>query len=169
MRFHGAERIIERIHEDPAHHIDHQHAAAAGRLVEIAAAPRCRFGIIDRAQDAIFLVDVSENFLLVGPVIAGGNHVYPHGEIFLGDGAGEAEAARRIFAIGDDQVGLEGGFQGRQLMRHGIAARLADHIAQEKNIHRAAPENSLKPCSVRMPSSAISCGSCGSEAVSCAA
>ena len=74
-----------------------------GRLVEIGAAPRRAFGIIDRAQDAVLIVDVGEDFLLVGPVIAGGDALDAQREIFLGDGAGEAEAARRVLAIGDDR------------------------------------------------------------------
>ena len=64
--------------------------------------------IILRAQDAVFVVDIGEDLLLVGPVIAGRDHVDAHGEEFLGDGAGEAEAAGGILAIGDDEIGLRG-------------------------------------------------------------
>ena len=40
---HRREWIVQRIHEDPAHHIDHQHAAAR-RLIEIGAAPGVPLG-----------------------------------------------------------------------------------------------------------------------------
>ena len=164
-RVHRGERIIQRIHEHPAHDIDHQHAAAAGRLVEIGARARRALGIIRGPQDAVFLLDIGEDFLLVGPVIAGGDHIDAAGEEFLGDGAGEAEAAGGILAIGDDQIELQRVAQARQFGRHHVAARLADDVAQEKNVHRKR----LEALFGRMPSSAISCGSRGSEATSCPA
>ena len=45
LRLHAGEGIVERIHEDAAHDVDHEHALALSRLVEIGAAARaCRAG-----------------------------------------------------------------------------------------------------------------------------
>ena len=37
------------------------------------------------------------------------------------------------------EVGVECGFEAGQFRRHGVAARLADHIAQEKNVSLPRP------------------------------
>ena len=73
-------------------------------------------------------------------MIAGGDRVDPHGEEFLGDGTGQAEAACRVFAIGDDEIQLQALTQTRQFGLHHIAPRLADNVAQKKNIHRKLPD-----------------------------
>ena len=98
----------------------------AGRLVEVGAAPRRALGIIERAEDAVFVLDIGEDFLLVGPVIAGGDHIDADAEEFLGDGAGEAEAAGGVLAIGDDEIQLQLVAQARQFApppRRGPACR----------------------------------------------
>ena len=63
---------------------------------------------------AVFVADEGEDFLLVGPVIAGGDHIDAHGEEFFRDGAGQAEAARRILAIVDDEIQFQALAQARQ-------------------------------------------------------
>jgi len=157
-------QIVQRIHEHPAHHIDQQQAARR-RLVEIGAASRRALGIVGGTQDTILAVDIGEDFLLVGPVIAGGDRIDADGEKFLGDGAGQSETARRVFAIGDDKIQFQTLAQAPQLGIHHIAPRLADNVAQKKNIHRKR----RIPCSVKTMSRVLSCGSEGIEEISCPA
>ena len=49
--------------------------------------------------------------------------------------ARQAEATRRVLAIGDHEIELELVLQLRQLRRDHIAARLSDDVADEKNAH----------------------------------
>ncbi len=109
-------------------------------------------GQIARAQDAVFLVDEGENFLLVEPVIAGGDAIDAEREHFVGDAARDAETAREIFAIDDDEIELQHIAQARQFRRHHLAARFADNVADEKNTHAQLSNTAAGRASVDEPS-----------------
>ncbi len=130
-------------------------------LEQIGAAPRRAEGIIARPQDAVFLFYVSEDFLLVGPMIAGGDDIDAQREELVGHGAGQAEAARRILAIGDHQVEIERGLQRGQFGGHHVSSGPSDNVAKKENVHAGRKI----PFSVRIASSAISWGSRGSESI----
>ena len=125
------ERIVERIHEHAAHHIDDEHALALARLIEVGAAARRAGGIVARAQDAVVGIDEGEDFLLVEPVIAGGDTVHARAEEFVRGRAREPEAARRVLAIGDHEIEPERVAQARKFRRDHVAARLSDDVADE--------------------------------------
>ena len=64
------ERIVERVHEEPAHQIDDQHAPPACRMEPPAGAGR---GLreVRRPQQARIAVDIGDDLPLVPDVVAG--------------------------------------------------------------------------------------------------
>src|SRR3546814_2059500 len=63
------ERIIERVHEQPAHGIDHQHAMAATALEHAGAAAGGAGGKVQRPEQAGVVGDVVEDLALVPDVV----------------------------------------------------------------------------------------------------
>ena len=127
------ERIVERRHEDAAHHVDHADRLAGAGASEIAAAARHAGGEVGRAQQLRLPRDVVEDFLLVPDVIAGGHHVDAVAEDRVGDVAGDAESGGGVLDVGDDEV------DGVPLDERGEAApgdlapRLAEDVADEQD------------------------------------
>ena len=64
------ERIVERIHEDAAHQVDHQHARAVRRVEQHHAAPRRAGRIIERTDQPRRALDEDERLALVPRMIA---------------------------------------------------------------------------------------------------
>ena len=84
------------------------------------------------------MVDEGEDLLLVHPVVAGGDAVDAGMKQIVGDGAREAEAARRILAVGDDEIEFERFLEARQLGRDHVAPRPPHDVADEKKVHEDA-------------------------------
>ena len=120
-------------------------------LVKVGASARCAGRQIARAQDSVFIADKRENFLLVRPMIAGGDAIHTGGEELVGDGAGQPEPAGRVLAIGDHEIQSQALSQHRHLRVHHLAAGPPDDVADEENSHRSGKR--LIPCSVTIISS----------------
>ncbi len=106
--------------------------------------------IINRAQDAVVAVDEGENFPLILPMIAGGEAVDTAGEHLVGNGTGQPEASGGVFGVGNDEIGFQPSDQTGHMRRHRLAARPADNVADEKNIHDffISPDRKMTSCRV---------------------
>jgi len=70
-------------------------------------------------------------------VIAGRHYVHAVIEKLLADLARDPEPTRRIFNVGDDQIDSVVLHEGREPVADEIASRLADDVADEKDVHAA--------------------------------
>ncbi len=138
---HGLERgegIVERIHEQPGHHVDHHDAALADRE-DADAAPRRAARKIDRTEQARIAVDRGQYLALVPDMIAGGDAVDAGLVEIAGRPLGDPEAMRRVLAVGDDEIQIEPLPQTRQMAGHGLPAGPADDVAEKEQPHGAPP------------------------------
>ncbi len=135
LRIHRGKRIVERIHESAAHRIDDENARARAGVEEANAAPRRTFGIIQRTENPVFIIDEAQDLALIEPMIARGEHVDAGCEQLVGNIARDAETASRVLAIGDDEVDVEPLAQRGELGGEHVAPWPADHIAYEENSH----------------------------------
>ena len=92
-------------------------------------------GRLQRAQNAVLIADEGEDFLLVEPVIAGGDAIDAQREHFVGHAARDAETAGQIFAVHHDEIEFERILQPRQFGRHHFAARTPHDVADEEKTH----------------------------------
>ena len=129
--FHRGKRIVLRLHEDTAQNIDDQNLRAVFRLIEPRAAARCAARQIGGAQQAVFIADESEDFALIQPMIAGGDAIHPDGIHLVGNLARDAKTARQIFAVQNYKIERQLIAQAGQFAAHNLAARTANHIANE--------------------------------------
>jgi len=132
---HGRKRIIERIHENAAHDIDHQHLMAGTGLIKPSPFARYAGGIVARTQNAVLVIDEGQNLALISPMVAGGDAIDPGAKKLIGHRPSQAEAARGIFGIGDDEIGFQDVFQAGELGRNHVPARPPDDVANEQKSH----------------------------------
>src|SRR5258708_21282836 len=136
---HDGERIVERLHEDAAHDVDHADRFARPGLTEIAAAAGHPGGEVRRTQQLRLARDVIEDLLLVPDVIPRRHRVDAVAEDGVGDIPGDAEAGGGVLDVGDDEVQrLLFDERGHGAARD-LAPRLAEDVADEKDTH-------LTPC-----------------------
>ena len=129
------ERIVERVHEDAAHGVDHQRALAVLGVDQSGAAAGRAFGIIDRADQARRALDEHQRLALVPGVIAERDGVGAGIDQFVVDRFGDAEAAGGVLAVDDDEIELPFGDQAGQPLDDDCAPGAADHVADEENAH----------------------------------
>ena len=129
------ERVVERVHEQPAHDVDDHDLLPTRRLEQVGAPARRAGGKVDRPQQPLVLGDVGNDLALVPGMVAGGDAV-DTGLVELGaDLGGDAEARRRVLAVHDHEVEAELAPETRDLLDHRIAAGAADDVATEQNFH----------------------------------
>jgi hypothetical protein len=68
-------------------------------------------------------------------MIAGSEHIQAHGEQLFGDGGSDAEAAGRVFGVGDGEVDVVGGLDVLEMIGDNVAPRRGEDIADEKDVH----------------------------------
>ena len=124
-RFDGGERIVERVHENAAHHIDDKEPRALRVLDDCRAPSRRARREIDRADQARLALDEHQRLALIEGVIAERHRVDADGEEFLQHGLGEPEAARGVLAVDDDEIERPAGAQKREPARARRRARIA--------------------------------------------
>ena len=135
------EGIIERVHEDAAHHVDDEHPAAAGHRDQIGAAARRARREIGGADQPGLALDIDQRLALIEGVIAESYRIGAGFEELLANRLGDAKAAGGVFAVDGDEVEPPSGAQKRKLgQKHG-AARPPDHVADEQQPHRLS-----RPC-----------------------
>ena len=158
------ERIVERIHEDAAHGVDHQHMPAILGIDHRRAAARRAGGIVDRADQPRRAFDEHQGLALVPGVIAERDRIGAGVEQLLIDRLGDAEAAGGVLAVDHDEIELPVGDQARQAFGDDMASAAPDDIADEKNTHAYALRQSMISRSVSTRSSRASrsvAGTCG--------
>ena len=74
-------------------------------------------------------------------VVAGRDQVDAGGEDLVRGALGDPDPARRVLAVGDDEVGLELLAQRRQQLREAAPAGAADDVADEEDPHGAQPRS----------------------------
>ena len=116
------------------------------------AASRRAGGEIGRPDQARLALDEHQRLALIERVIAERHGIDAHGEEFLENILGEAEAAGRVLAIDDDKIEPPAGAQKGNLLKDGGASRPPDDVADEKETdHRSLKRIVCR--SVRMASS----------------
>ena len=128
------ERIVERVHEQAAHQIDHQNAAAFVEHVEAPAGARGSLREIGRPQYPPIAWDVGDQLALVPDVIAGGQDVGPGVVKLAGEALGQAERRRRVLGIDDREIDPEVAPQPGKMRLDRVAPGASDHIAAEEDV-----------------------------------
>ena len=111
LRLHGAERVIQRIHEQPAHDVDDQGLTAIIQHRHEGAAAWRAGGEVHRADDPVLGLQVGDDLLAVPGVVAQGDDIAAGQEEGARHVRREAEAVAGILAIHDHQFGAELGPQ----------------------------------------------------------
>ena len=143
----GGERIVERVHEDAAHHVDDEKPRPLRVLDHRRASPRRARGEIDRADQARLALDEHERLALIEGMIAERHRVDADGKEFLEQALGEAEAARRVLAVDDDEIEPPAGAQNGNLLKDGGASRPPDDVANEQETDHCSLKRMVS-CSV---------------------
>ena len=118
LGLHGAEGIVERVHEEPPHRVHHQHPAAAGQPRPAGAAARRAGREVDAGGSAgASRLDVGDDLLAVPGVVAERDHVGAGGEEGARHVGRQAEAVRGVLAIHHDAGRGEVAPQAGQLRR----------------------------------------------------
>src|SRR3546814_17129867 len=92
-------RIVERVHEDAAHHLHHQHLAATGHGEYRGAPARRALGVIQRPQQPGVAVDVAQRLALVPGMVAENDGVDAGGVEVIAALVGEAEDGGGMLAV----------------------------------------------------------------------
>src|ERR1041385_9121547 len=77
--------------------------------------------------------EIRNDLLLVPRVIPARHHVNAVLEQIVGDVRREAEAGRRVFRVGDDEINLMPGDNRRQPSANELAARAPDDVTDKKD------------------------------------
>ena len=160
------ERIVERVHIDAAHGVDDERARAVLGLDHGGAAPRRTGGIIERPDQPRRALDENQRLFLIPGMIAQRDRVDAGLDQLAIDRLGDAEAAGRILAIGDDQIELPVADQLRQALDDRGSPAPPDNVADEKNAH-AQPFIAITSRSVSTRSSRASRSVDGTVETSC--
>ena len=91
--------------------------------------------VVDRAQQPRVAVDVADDLALVPDMVAGGDDVDAGRVELCADFVGQAEAVRGVLGVDDDEVERKVAAQRGQVFEYDVAARPADDIAADKNVH----------------------------------
>ena len=130
--------IVERIHEDAAHDLHHQHlGAVAGRLHGGAAAGRAG-GKIGRADKPVLTFDEHQRLALVPGVVAERDDIRAGIEQFMEDVFRQPEATGGVFGIDGDKIDGMGVDQAGKTVKDDIPARSADQITNEQTTHEGS-------------------------------
>jgi len=134
--FEPTERIVERVHEKPAHQVDDKNVLPCDR-VEPPSGARGSLRKVRRAQNPRIAVDIGDDLPLVPYVIAGGQHVDLGIVKFAAQAFGQATACRRVLRIDDDQIDRKLAAQKRHVLLDGLAARPPYHVPTKQDVHTA--------------------------------
>src|SRR6185312_13854248 len=166
---HGAEWVVDRVHEDAALGVDDQHAVAVAAFDEVGAAAGRRRMEVDRPQQRRLALDIGQGVALVPGVIAERDRVGAGGAEVGIVALGEAAAMAGILAVDHDKIEAVVADEAGQALAHAIAAGAAHHVAEKQQPHAAAVSKRRAPCSVTITSSGTSWGSRGMASSSWAA
>ncbi len=133
----GRERVIERVHVDPAEQADHQHALACGRLEHPGppAGGVGKPGIVQRAQQPRLAVDEGQGLALVPGMVAERQAVGAGLEQLGGGAFGDPEARGGVLGVHHHELQAQPAAQGRQVPGQPLSPRAPDHVAEEPQPH----------------------------------
>ena len=120
LALHCQERVVQRIHENAAESVHHQDLGAVRGPEQPGARTRRADGIVERPQQAVLPRDEYERLPLVPNVVASGDNIGTGVVQVLENLLGYAKAARRVFAVDDNEVGGETLTQGGKLLAERI-------------------------------------------------
>ena len=98
----AGERIVERVHEDAAHHVDDEDPAAVLGFDQVGAAARRARRVVGRADQPRLALDIDQRLALIERMVAERHRVGARIDQLLADRFGDAETARRVLADDDD-------------------------------------------------------------------
>ncbi len=130
----GDERVVERRHEDAAHHVDDADRDAVA-FPDVRAGTGRAGRIVRRSDEPRLAVDEVHHLALVPDVIARRHHVDAGAEQFVADLARNTGAAGGVFAVGQDQVDVVGAHESGQAALHQLPARPGHDVADEQQLH----------------------------------
>ena len=133
--FDRGERVVERVHENPAHGVDHQSPFAVFCIDQRRAAPGRAFRKIERPDEARCALDEDKRLALIPCVISECDRICSGVDQLIVDDLGDAEAAGSILAIDDDEIELPLGNECGQSFDHDGPPGAADNVADKKNTH----------------------------------
>ena len=129
------ERVVERVHEHPPHHVDDEHTRAVAGVDQRGATARRAGRKVDRPQQPRLALDEDQRLLLIPRVVADGHDVGAGIEEFLVDRLGDAEAAGSVLAIDRDEIEPPVAHEAGQALDQGLSSAAADDVADEENAH----------------------------------
>src|SRR5262249_52987159 len=129
------EGIVQRIHEQPAHHVDDEDLTAADRRIEAGAAAGSASGEIARPQQARMAIDEADGLALAPDMVARADDVDAGGVELVADLLGDAESGGGVLAVDDDEIELELAPQARHMLQHDVSTGSPDDIAAEEKAH----------------------------------
>jgi hypothetical protein len=130
LRLRRAERIVERLHEDPALDVHHPEPPAVRGGDDRAPAPRGAGGVVRRAdQPGAGGVEVRPDLALRPDVVAAGEEIDLGGEELFGRVGGDARPGGRVLGVRDHEVEPLARDEARDEPLHGLPAGLAEDVA----------------------------------------
>ena len=99
-------RVVERVHEDPAHGVDHQSPLAVLGVDQRRAAAGRALRKIERSNEARRALDEDQRFALIPRVVAERDRIRAGIDQLIVDDLGDAEAAGGVLAVDDDEIEL---------------------------------------------------------------
>src|ERR1700691_2418673 len=124
-------RMVEWIHKDAAHGVDHERVAAVLGWNERGAAAWSPRWIVDRTNEFRCSLDEDQRFFLFPGVIAERDGVGAGFEQLFIDGFGNAEAAGRVLAVDDNEIELPLANERWQPRGNDVSATTPDDIADK--------------------------------------
>ena len=131
----SGEGIVERVHVEAAHDVDHENPVARARVDEVRAPSRSAGRVVHRAQQPRLAFDEDEGLALVPGMVAEGDGVGAGRQDLVADRLGDAEAAGGVLAVDDDAVELPAVAKAGQALDHRVAAGPPDDVAEEEKTH----------------------------------
>jgi hypothetical protein len=130
------EGIVERIHEQPRHHIDDEDPPPLADRVDEAAVARRPGRKVGGTKQAGITGDIGDDLAAVPDMVSGGDDIDAGGIEFAADLVCDAEAGGGVLAIDDDEIEGQLAAETRQVFDHARPSRAAHDVAAEQNSHR---------------------------------
>src|SRR5262245_14818043 len=131
----GSKRIIERIHENAPHGIDHERALAILGVDHCGATARRPFRVIDWTDQARRPLDKYKRLALIPRVVAERDGVCASIDQLIVNDFGNAKSTCRVLTIDNNQIELPCHDEFRQPFDDNCAPGPAHDIADKKNAH----------------------------------
>ena len=138
-------RIIQRIHKQARHGIDHQNPRASGRIDNRRATTRRCGRIINRAKQSLLPLNKDQRLALIKSVVAQGHNIGARIEQIIADHFRDAETACGIFTVDHNAIKRPPPPEAREGVKYGVAAGSTDNIAKKEQAHEKNSSQITKP------------------------